>query len=74
MRKKDGTVHFCLDYRKLNDVTHKDAYPLPKSDDILDAIREAKYFCSIALSSGYWQIKVADKDRKDGFQFAPGLV
>ncbi len=53
-----------MDYRKLNDVTHKDAYPLPRIDDIPDALRGAKYFCSIDLASGYWQIKVADKDRE----------
>ncbi len=62
VRKKDGTIHFCMDYRKLNDVTHKDAYPLPRIDDILDALRGAKYFCSIDLTIGYWQIKVAEKD------------
>ncbi len=44
---------FCVDYRKLHDVTHKDAYPLPRKDDILDALRGAKYFCSIDLASGY---------------------
>ncbi len=60
VRKKDGTIHFCVDYRKLNDMTHKDTYPLPRIDDILDA----KYFCSIDLTSGYWQIKVAEKDRE----------
>ncbi len=64
VRKKDGTIRFCVDYRKLNDVTNKDAYPLPRIDDILDALRGAKYFCSIDLASGYWQIKVADKDRE----------
>ncbi len=53
-----------MDYRKLNDVTHKDSYPLPRIDDILEALRGAKYFCSIDLASGYWQIKVSDKDRE----------
>ncbi len=64
VRKKDGTIRFCVDYRKLNDATHKDAYPLPRIDDILEALLGAKYFCSIDLASGYWQIKVADKDRE----------
>ncbi len=64
VRKKEGTICFCVDYRKLNDMTHKDAYPLLRIDDILDALRGAKYFCSIDLSSSYWQIKVADKDRE----------
>ncbi len=64
MRKKDGTSRFCVDYRKLNDATHKDAYPLPKIDDIQEALCGAKSFFSIDLASGYWQIKVVDKDRE----------
>ncbi len=65
VKKKDGTIRFCVDYHKLNDVTHKDTYPLPRIDDILEALRGAKYFCSIDLASGYWHIKVADKDREN---------
>ncbi len=53
VRKKDGTIRFCVDYCKLNDVTHKDEYPLPRIDDILEALRGAKYFCSIDLASDY---------------------
>ncbi len=62
--KKDSTIRFCVDYCKLNNVTHKDTYPLQRIDDILEALRGAKYFCSIDLTSGYLQIKVADKDRE----------
>ncbi len=64
VRKKDGTIHFGVDYRKLNNVTHKDPYPPPRIDDILDALQGAKYLCSIDLANGYWQINVADKDRE----------
>ncbi len=64
VRKKDITIRFCVDYHKLNDVTHKDAYPLLRIDDILEALQGEKYFCSIHLASGYWQIKVAEKDRE----------
>ncbi len=64
MRKTDGTICFCVDYHKLNNATHKDAYLLPKIDDILEALRGAKYLCSINLASGYWQIKVADNDKE----------
>ncbi len=64
LRKKDSTISFCVDYSKLNDATHKDVYPLPRIDDILEALRGAKYFCSIDLASGYLQIKVAEKDRE----------
>ncbi len=75
MRKNDGTIHFCLDYRKLIDVTHKDAYPLPRIDDILGALPGAKYFCSIDLA--YWLLadqSSRERQRKDGLLFAPGLV
>jgi hypothetical protein len=44
VKKKDGTLKFCVDYRKLNDVTVKDAYPLPRIDDNLDALAGAKWF------------------------------
>ncbi len=64
VRKKDGILRFCVDYHKFNDVTLKDAYLLPRIDDILEALRGAKYFCSIDIASGYWQIKVAEKDRE----------
>ncbi len=74
VRKKDFTIHFCVDYHQLNDVTHKDTYLLPRIDNILYVLERAKYFCSVDLTSSYWQIKVADKDRKDGLRFAPGLV
>ncbi len=52
------------DYRKVNDATHKDTYPLPRIDDILDALLGAKYFCNIDLTSGYRQIKVADYENE----------
>ncbi len=55
---------FFVDYCKLNDATHKDAYPLPRIDDILEVLRGAKYFWCIDLTSGYLQIKVVDKDRE----------
>ncbi len=64
VRKKYGTIQFCMDYRKLNDGTHKDAYLLPIIDDILEALRSAKYFCSIDLCCDSWQIKVDDNDRE----------
>ena len=51
--KKDGTIRFCMDYRKLNDVTRKDAYPLLRIDDTLDALRGSQYFTTLDLYSGY---------------------
>ncbi len=64
VRKKDGMICFYVDYHKLNDATHKNSYPLPRIDDMLEALRGANYFCSINLTSGYWQIKVEEKDKK----------
>jgi hypothetical protein len=68
VRKKDGTVRICVDYRKLNEVTRKDAHPLPRIDDIFDALRGAKYFSTLDLASGYHQVSVAKEDQeKTGF-------
>ena len=53
VKKKDSTLRFCIDYRKLNEVTRKDCFPLPRTDDSLDALGGNKYFSVIDLSSGY---------------------
>ncbi len=62
-KKKDGTWRMCIDYRGLNAVTVRNGYPLPKIQDCLDMIGTATYFSKIDLTSGYWQINVAEKDR-----------
>ncbi len=51
--KKDGTTRFCVDYRKLNDISKKDAYPFPSVDDTLDALCGSTYFSTLDLYSGY---------------------
>ena len=56
--KKDGTSRFCVDFRRVNAVTKKDVYPLPRIDDILDTLGGAQYFSTLDLSSGYWQIEL----------------
>ena len=72
--KKDGTFRFCVDYRKVNAVTKKDVYPLPRIDDTIDRLQGASYFSSIDLAYGYWQIEVDEKDReKTAFITPDGL-
>ena len=58
VRKWDGSLRFCVDYRALNSVTKQDVFPLPWIDDLLDKLGQAKYFTTLHLISGYWQIKV----------------
>ena len=72
--KKDGTLRFCIDYRRLNAVTRKDVYPLPRVDDIFDALGEVKYFSTLDLASGYWQVELDDDARqKSAFTTHKGL-
>ena len=51
--EKDGTSRFCVDYRKVNSVTRKDAYPLPRINDMLDTLASSKLFSTLDLISGY---------------------
>lgn len=62
--KKDGTVRFCCDYRRLNQVTCKDAYPLPRVEESLDALGNAQLFSTLDLTAGYFQVAVKDSDRE----------
>jgi len=55
-KKSDGTLRFCIDYRKLNDMTYKDSYPLPRIDTCLDALGGSKYFSTLDPRSGFWQV------------------
>lgn len=74
VKKKNGEWRFCVDYRKLNKVTKKDVYPLPRIDDALDCLAGAKIFSIMDLKSGYWQIEVDEKDReKTAFVTPDGL-
>lgn len=59
--KKDGTLRMCVDYRALNRLTVKNSYPLPRIDDILDQVGNAKYFTKIDLRQGYHQIRMNEK-------------
>jgi predicted aspartyl protease len=62
VRKKDGTWRFCVDYRKLNDVTRKEAYPLPRIDSCLESLGGPRYFSTLDLRAGYWQTELAQED------------
>ncbi|CAF4313370.1 unnamed protein product, partial [Didymodactylos carnosus] len=62
--KKDGTLRFCIDFRKLNEVTVKDTYPIPRIDDTLDALKGAKYFSTLDLSSGFWQVELDEGSKE----------
>lgn len=63
-KKKDGNMRMCVDYRQLNLKTRKDAYPLLRIEESLDALSGAQWFSTLDLASGYNQVEVAEKDRQ----------
>ena len=69
VRKKDGTWRFCIDYRKLNAVTHQDAYPLPRVDETLQSLAGSTYFTTLDLASGCWQVEI-DENSKEKTAFS----
>jgi hypothetical protein len=62
VKKKDGTLRLCIDFQQLNKVTVKNKYPLPRIDDLLDQLKDAKIFLKIDLRSGYHQVRIKDED------------
>ena len=74
VRKKDGTYRFCCDFRKINAVTRRDVYPLPRIDEILSTLTGAKIFSLVDMKSGYFQCSVAPEDKyKTAFTTQFGL-
>jgi len=72
--KKDGTWRRCVDFCALKNITVKNRYPLPKIDDLLDELKDAKYFTKLELGSGYHQIRMAEGDIwKTTFKTKQGL-
>jgi len=62
--KKNRKARFCVDYRRLNNITKKDAYPLPRMEDFLDSLGDAKVFTSLDCTPGYWQVPLRPSDRE----------
>ena len=61
--KKDGSIRFCCDYRKLNEVTVKDSQPLPRIDDTFDALSGSQWYSTVDMRQGFWQVGVKPSDR-----------
>ena len=74
VRKKTGEIRLCVDYRELNKKTAKDAYPLPRPDEVQDRLAGSTVFSTLDLQSGYWQLPVHPNDRpKTAFSPGPGM-
>lgn len=74
VKKKDGKLRFCVDYRALNKITKRDKYPLPRVDDSLSALQRGRFFSSLDLYAGYWQIPMDDASKeKTAFVCSDGL-
>jgi hypothetical protein len=74
VKKKDGTLRFCVDYRRFNSVSQVDAYPMPRIDELIDRLGKAKYISTLDLARGYWQVPMEEESRhKTAFTTPYGL-
>ena len=64
VQKKDGSTRSCIDYRKLNLVTRKDACPIPRIDDTLDTLAGSQWFSTLDMVSGCWLVEVGVEDKE----------
>ena len=63
-KKNDGSARFCVDYRRVNDITIKDAFPLPRIDDSVEKLSGCKYFTSLDMGNAFWQVRMEPKSRQ----------
>lgn len=72
--KPDGTIRFCVDYRRLNAMTVRDSYPIPRMDECIDSLGDATIYTALDANCGYWQIEIDENDRdKTAFVSHQGL-
>ena len=63
VKKSDGSLRLCVDYRRLNQISEFDAYPMPRVEDIIDRIGRSQFISTMDLTRGYWQVPVAAEDK-----------
>ena len=64
VKKKGGSLRFCVDFRQLNEATIKDAHPIPRIDYLLGALHGARWFTTLDLKSGYWKVPIQEQDKE----------
>lgn len=72
VKKSSGRFRFCIDFRKVNEVSEKDAYPLPQINSILDKLRDARYITTLDLAQGYWQVPLEKESKQVTAFTVPG--